>query len=236
MVKPISIFVSYAHEDEGYLLELMTSFKPFVRNKTIKVWTDIAILAGQKWDDLIKANLNECQIILFLVSRDFIASDYINDTEIKAAIENNKIPISVIIRKVELSDFALNRYQIIPSKAKPVNEWENKDAAWVDIERSLKLVFDKINGVSAEQIENSSYSKSENIPVNNIQKGVNLTDKLVLSFIMLLMCIGLVMLIYGIIKLLNGDGDLGKFNIYIGIALAGLGLFFYFHGRKSLSF
>ncbi len=176
------------------------------------------------------------EIILFLVSRDFIASDYIHYTEIKTVIENQKLVlIPVIIRPVELSQLEFSIYQVVPSEAKPIVNWENKDEAWLDVVSSLKLVFDRINRVNPVQ-EQDNNNVIPGKAKSNTLKHVNLSDKLVLIFTILLMCIGLFLLIYGIIKHENGAGDDSLFYIYISFAVVGIGLFGYFFGRTSLTF
>jgi hypothetical protein len=212
MAKPIIIFISYAHKDSSYLQELQTFLKPYLRKKTIDIWTDKDIVAGQQWNDLIKAKLNESEIILFLVSPDFLASDYINDTEIKSAIENNKIiTIPVIIRPVRMELLQINYVQAIPTGARAVSDWPSRDNAWNDVLNELEEVFKKINK-NDPQPSSDDNNKTTNKYTNNFARG-NFSDKLMKGLFALLIVVCICAFFYGLIK---------RDNYYSFTSLAGL--------------
>jgi len=83
----MKIFISYAHQDEKYKNELLKHLSNLQRKGIIEGWHDRLITPGKNWDESIKSALYECEVILFLISSDFLASDYIYDTEIKIALE-----------------------------------------------------------------------------------------------------------------------------------------------------
>ena len=78
MNKGIEIFFSYAHanEDEELLDELVKHLSEWRRQKLISPWHDRDIRAGVEWQHTIDTHLNTAQIILLLISPDFMASDY----------------------------------------------------------------------------------------------------------------------------------------------------------------
>ena len=78
----VSIFVSYAHEDETLKKELDKYLKALRRSTKITVWNDRELIAGQEWDRAIMSELGRADIILLLVSVDFNASDFIWDKEL----------------------------------------------------------------------------------------------------------------------------------------------------------
>jgi hypothetical protein len=219
MVKPISIFISYAHKDAGFREELQQFLIPFIRKQTIMVWSDKDIDAGEKWDAWIKKKIKESQIILFLVSQDFLASKYITDIEIRNAYNNNKlILIPVILRPIVISHLELNAYQAVPTDPESITEWKNRDAAWVDVTKALERVFNKINGPGQTK---GFFSKT--------LERVNTTDKLVMGFIVLLLSFSIVMFGYGIIAT-------SRFHIFASFLGMGIGLVGYFTGRRSLAY
>ena len=73
---PVKIFFCYAHEDEQLLKKLKSHLIPLQRQGLIDVWHDRDISAGTDWGQRIKEQLNDAQIILLLVSPDFMVSDY----------------------------------------------------------------------------------------------------------------------------------------------------------------
>jgi hypothetical protein len=80
---PVKLFLCYAHEDELLLKKLRTHLTPMQRQGLIEIWHDRDINAGIGWELEINKQLNTAQIILLLVSPDFMASDYCYGTEMK---------------------------------------------------------------------------------------------------------------------------------------------------------
>ena len=73
--KSIEVFCCYARKDQQLLLDLKTFLSPLQREGLITLWTDIDINAGTEWEREIHRHLNTAQIILLLISPDFIASE-----------------------------------------------------------------------------------------------------------------------------------------------------------------
>src|SRR5712691_1432500 len=88
--KPIEILFSYAHEDENLRDRLEKHLSSLKRRGRIECWHDRKIVAGAKWGEAIGAYLDEANIILLLISADFIDSDYCNTVELKRALERHK--------------------------------------------------------------------------------------------------------------------------------------------------
>ncbi len=163
--KTLKIFISYAHEDEDYSRELQKHLSQLRREGIIEDWSDSAIMAGADWDDTIKSNIQKSDIILFLVSSDFMASTYINDVEMKRAIERNEkgdcILLPVIIRTCDFSSLPISQYQALPKSAKPVSTWEDRDAAWLDVVRQIRRLAESLKLKQAKE-ENKNQSTHTN--------------------------------------------------------------------------
>src|SRR5216683_1299922 len=101
---PVKIFFCYAHEDEPLLNKLKTHLKPLQRQGLIDVWYDRDITAGSEWEREIDAQLDNAQIILLLISPDFMDSDYCYGIEMQRALERDQRGearvIPVIVRPV----------------------------------------------------------------------------------------------------------------------------------------
>src|SRR6266849_6380920 len=101
---PVKIFFCYAHEDEVLLNKLKEHLRPLQRQGLIDIWYDRDIKAGTEWGQEISKHLNEAQIILLLISPDFMNSDYCYGKEMKRAIERHDreeaCVIPVILRPV----------------------------------------------------------------------------------------------------------------------------------------
>lgn len=105
---PVKIFFCYAHEDEPLLNKLKTHLMPLQRKGLIDVWYDRDISAGTEWEHQIKEQLNTAQIILLLVSPDFMNSDYCYGVEMQRALERHERGearvIPIILRPVYWQD------------------------------------------------------------------------------------------------------------------------------------
>ena len=114
-----------------------------VRQKIITLWHDRRIYAGEVWEDQLDNNIYKSDIILLLISPDFIASDYCYCKEMELAIKghkSNKLKIiPIIIRPVDWCDTPFSKFQALPKDGKPVTSWENQDEAWLDITKGIRI-------------------------------------------------------------------------------------------------
>ena len=79
MPEPVKVFYSYAHKDESLRDELAKHLSPLQRRGLLYAWRDRRIPHGSEWDPEIKQHLEAAQIILLLISPDFLASDYLDN-------------------------------------------------------------------------------------------------------------------------------------------------------------
>jgi len=108
------IFISYCHKDTALLDELKVFLKLLVRNDVLEYWDDSKIPTGAKWKDEIQKALNKAKVALFLVSPDFLASDFVMRKEIppllKAAETEGThivwIPLShSLVKQTSIADY-----------------------------------------------------------------------------------------------------------------------------------
>ena len=138
----LSAFVSYSHKDERYRQALDTSIAQLKRNGLISVWYDRKILPGQQWDKEIDENLETADIILVLVSPDFLASDYAYTREMQKAIERHHAGLTtvipVILRPSDWRHSPLGELQALPSNGRPISIWSKRDQAWLNVVDGLR--------------------------------------------------------------------------------------------------
>jgi hypothetical protein len=147
----VTVFFSYSHKDEALRDELAKHLEILKWSGEISAWHDRQILPGDEWDREIKENLNSAQIILLLISSDFIASGYCRDIEIKRAIERHEAEeacvIPVILRRCMWSSAPFGRLQALPKNASPVtdaNSWPTLDDAFTNIAEGIKKAADDV--------------------------------------------------------------------------------------------
>jgi TIR domain len=144
MEKRISIFFSYAYEDEILREELEKHLGVLKRRGTIEVWSDRNISAGSDWATEINTHLNNADIILLLVSPAFITSDYCYSVEMQRAIERHArgeaYVLPIIIRPVDWHETPFAKLQVLPKDGKPVTRWSSMDEAFSNVAEGIRVV------------------------------------------------------------------------------------------------
>lgn len=142
---PIEILFAYAREDEKLRDELEKYLSPLKNHGRITCWNDRRIGAGKTWSQEISSHLDTADIILLLVSADFLASNYCNTVEVKRALERHEkgqaCVIPVILRPADWTGETFAQLQALPYDATPVVEWKNPDAAFDNIAKGIKEVI-----------------------------------------------------------------------------------------------
>lgn len=82
------VFISYSHRDAQWAQAFTEILDPLVRGKRLRLWIDVANLrAGDEWHPGILEAIGQSRVALVLVSKWFLASDYIMNTELPALIK-----------------------------------------------------------------------------------------------------------------------------------------------------
>ena len=139
---PIEVFFSYAHEDEELKDKLADQLAILQRLGVITKWHDRMIVAGADWRQEIERRLNSAQIILLLISADFLASDFCYGAEMTRAIERHNSgearTIPIILRACLWRNAPFGKLQALPKNAKPVTSWSNLDEAFENIAQGIE--------------------------------------------------------------------------------------------------
>lgn len=137
-----SVFFSYTHVDESLRDQLEIHLSLMKREGLITAWHDRRIVAGSDLDDSIDEQLERADIILLLVSANFIASEYCFATEMKRAMERHKAGearvIPVILRACDWHSAPFGKLNAVPTDGRPVTSWPNQDEAFADIAKSIR--------------------------------------------------------------------------------------------------
>ena len=142
---PVRAFVSYAHKDLEYLKELRAALAPLMRLQKLQLWDDRDIDAGDEWEKVIFQQLEESDIVLCLVSADFVASDFCYKKEFGTALEahrkGEKTIVPILLRKTDWQDLPLAEIQGTPGQW--ITSAKNKDEAWTAVSESLRPALDR---------------------------------------------------------------------------------------------
>ncbi|MEP6750804.1 MAG: TIR domain-containing protein [Bacteroidota bacterium] len=86
--KPVQIFYSYAHEDRKNRATLSKYLAPMQDEKVINEWFDDNIIAGEVFGGVINKNLYAADIIILIISTDFVNSRYCWTIEMPDPVES----------------------------------------------------------------------------------------------------------------------------------------------------
>jgi TIR domain len=89
--KALKLFVSYNHVDVKYKDDLVKHIDPLRRLKLVDTWFDGKIQAGKNIDDEIRSELAASDIIILLVSIDYLNSYYCVEIEMEEAMLVTKL-------------------------------------------------------------------------------------------------------------------------------------------------
>jgi tetratricopeptide (TPR) repeat protein len=152
MASTVEIFFSYSHKDEALREELEKQLSLLKRQGFIMGWHDRRIIAGQEWEGEIDTHLNTAQIILLLISPDFMASDYCYDREMQRAMERHEAGeayvIPIILRPVDWHGAPFGKLQALPKNGKPVTRWSNHDEAFLDVTKGIRAAVENFQANS----------------------------------------------------------------------------------------
>jgi TIR domain len=145
---PYEVFISYAHEDRLLRDKLATHLSNLRRQKIISDWYDGDISPGTEWRTQLMNHLNTAQIILLLISADFMDSDFCYSIEMDLAIKRHDADqarvLPIILRPVDWKGAPFAKLQILPSEAKPITTWEDKDEAFRNVVQGIRNAIDDL--------------------------------------------------------------------------------------------
>lgn len=136
------LFFSYSHADSELRDQLEKHLAMLKRQGRIESWHDRKIVAGDALDDRISEHLERADVILMLVSSDFLASDYCYSVEMTRALERNSNRdarvIPIILRPCDWKSSPLSKLLATPTDGKPVTRWADRDEAWLNVVEAIK--------------------------------------------------------------------------------------------------
>jgi hypothetical protein len=164
---------------------LETHLASLKRQGEIEAWHDRRILAGQEFANEIDKNFEEADVILLLVSPDFIASDYCFDVEMARALQRHKAGeatvIPVILRICHWKELPFGTLLAATPDGKPVTQYPSLDEGFYLVVDSIKKaiqsrrsslptpkVGQNIYAISASSVETAAVTRSSNLRVKRV--------------------------------------------------------------------
>lgn len=143
-----SLFFSYCHADEALRDQLEKHLAILKHQGIIKTWHDRRIGAGQEIDQQIDQHIETDDIILLLVSADFLASNYCYNIEMSRAMQRHEageaIVIPVILRPCDWHEAPFGKLLGVPTDGKPIMTWPNIDSAFLEVAKAVRAATKRL--------------------------------------------------------------------------------------------
>jgi predicted nucleotide-binding protein len=143
---PKIVYVSYSHKDQEIVERICQYLKPLEDQGSIHLWRDSDVNPGEEWNEAIKTAISVANIFLLMVSPAYLASSWLQDVEMKSAMDHyseRKCRIIPII--LEICDWhkqPYGKFSALPTHGKPIAEWESENLAFSAIGNAIQKVLD----------------------------------------------------------------------------------------------
>ncbi len=143
-----TLFFSYSHADEALRDQIEKQLAMLKRQGVIETWHDRRIGAGEEWAAAIDQHVETDDIILLLVSLDFLASDYCYDREMLRALDRHEageaVVIPVILRACEWHGAPFGKLQAVPKNGTPVTLMPDLDSALLEVAQAVRAASSRL--------------------------------------------------------------------------------------------
>ena len=141
------LFICYAHANERTVRQLIPSLKVLARRGYVTPWRDTDFVPGEDWDETIKERLSNAQVILFMVSRDFLASKYITEQERPLAMslmaKEKAVVVPILLSPCSWREEDFSKLENLPHKDDPVSSFNPRENAWALVEEGIKAAVER---------------------------------------------------------------------------------------------
>ena len=147
-IPPPKVFIAYEDNDHAYLEELSKHLSGFKRSGKLQTWSTKDLLAGTHKRQKLGEELQKADLILLLISSDFMSSDLCMELMLKAAMQKNKEGsawvVPIYVRPCKCDETLFNGLQPLPNapnKPEYVSEWKSSDLAWLNVVNGIEKVL-----------------------------------------------------------------------------------------------
>jgi TIR domain len=151
-MESLNIFISYAKDDYNLMRAIEFSCNQIntikFSNKIYKinVWSDHHLIPGDAWKKAIVDKIKDADVVLLLISPNFIKSQFIEHTELPLVLkrkEESEIGVlGIYLAECELGKLAVRKDQLIPSfhgRLKAISTWDKDPACWDAVKVGIEM-------------------------------------------------------------------------------------------------
>src|SRR6266700_6674944 len=180
-MQTVEIFFSYSHKDQRFRDQLETHLSLLKREGYVSSWHDRKIGAGEEWAGQIDDHLNTAQIILLLISADFVASDYCYDIEMRRALARHDAGearvIPIILRGADWKNAPFGKLTALPTDGKPISNWSKRDDAYLNVVTNIRKAVKELSN-NSEVLPQAKSSKTDTSQ-KTLEQWLDLGDTLI---------------------------------------------------------
>ena len=172
-IDAIKVFLSYSKADQDHLEALSKHLKGLERQGYILTWSQREVELGADERRAKDQRLAHADLILLLVSPDFVGSDDCWDVEMARALERHRQGtarlVPVIVRPCDWTLLPFSKeVRPWPKDGKAVTLWPNRDLAWTDVARRLRKTVEGMRGGKAD---GAFQGEPETDPLPEVESG-----------------------------------------------------------------
>ena len=141
----MKLFYSYSHKDEDFRDDMEKHLATLQQGGLIEEWHDRKIQPGQEIQEEIDQNLRDSDVVLLLLSPDFLASsECIKETKRSLDLHDRSQVrvVPVIVRPCAWKEnHGLSKLLALPKDGKPISEWDNRDKAFLNVHDGVREIL-----------------------------------------------------------------------------------------------
>jgi len=167
--QPVKLFISYAHADDALRHEFTKHLAALRNQGLVDDWHDGRIAPGETWEKAIFDHLDAADIILLLISADFLDSYFCYERELSRALHRHEAGqarvVPIIIRPCSWEgDRQFGHLQVLPDRGRPITTWGNRDEAFTDVVRGLSRMVQELAAATRRVAQAAGQGRSVLLP------------------------------------------------------------------------
>jgi TIR domain len=123
VTKPV--FISYSHKDAAWLEKLKMFLQPLEEQGLLRIWDDTDISPGSQWFEEIRLSLESARVAVFLITQNFLHSEFIGQKELPVLLEKAKnrgcVIFWIAVSSSTVADSELSQFQAANDPNQPLD-------------------------------------------------------------------------------------------------------------------
>lgn len=141
--RPVRVFYSYASEDQPSQRALDRQLSVLVRAGLIETWHAQRISAGHVIEDEIAHHLQSADLVLLLVSSDYLGCDECYQ-QLQSSLarhhSRDAFVIPVLVRDALWKSSPIGNLWPLPPGSVPISRWQDEDYGWAVVAEGVRRV------------------------------------------------------------------------------------------------